>query len=102
MRRPVDIAKSGRLEMLDEDYNFTYSMGLKTSNAKAIAEAMLPHMEPEHQLLVDAIVAEPKPCACMKFAKQRAAEVGSKVTHHHLDVRNTYYNNRSTLALNLA
>ncbi|GIL57978.1 hypothetical protein Vafri_13181 [Volvox africanus] len=48
----------------------TYSMDLKTSNVKAIAEAMLPNMKPEHQLLVDAIVAEPKPCACMKFAKQ--------------------------------
>ncbi|GIL45942.1 hypothetical protein Vafri_3051 [Volvox africanus] len=87
MRRPADISKTGRPDMLEEDYNFTYSIGLKISNVRAIAEAMLPHMEPEHQPLVgDDGVAE-------------AAEAGSKVAHHHLEVRNTYYNNRSSLAL---
>ncbi|GIL78551.1 hypothetical protein Vretifemale_7963, partial [Volvox reticuliferus] len=100
MRRPVDIAKTGRPEMLEEDYNFTYSIGLKVSNVKAIAEAMIPHMEPEHQPLIEAIVAESAEAVRLCEVRRAAAEAGSKVAHHHLDVRNTYYNNRSSLALN--
>ncbi|GIL66559.1 hypothetical protein Vafri_20060 [Volvox africanus] len=85
--------------MLNEDYNLTYGIGLKISNVRAIAEAMLPHMELEHQLLVDAIVAEAAEAVPMCEVHRAAAEAGSKVAHHHLEVRNTYYNNRSSLTL---